>query len=302
VLRDYQGFEPDRWIQLNHPDMIDNFIDRDGDGLVDGGYVGLGPLVDGVETQNGLTAEILAGAPYQIRRNREGKEFVAYLREFIWLQMLNRGHRFWGVAVSDAHSVHGNGVGGWRMYLPSATDDPAQIDWRELSRHAKAGRSILTSGPFLEVMAADGTGPGGETRAPGRIELKVRVQCTDWIDIDRVQVLVNGRPRADLNYTRATHPDWFAEGGPVQFERTLPITLGEDSHLIVVAYGQNADLSTGYGSSAQASLRPCAYNNPIFVDVDGGGFRPSGDLLGWSLPVKGLTVDEVKAMLSGRGL
>ena len=35
-----------------------------------------------------------------------------------------------------------------------------------------------------------------------------------------------------------------------------------------------------------ADDRPVAVSNPIFVDVDGGGFKPNGDPLG-ELPVKG---------------
>jgi len=296
VLRDYQGFNADRWLQINHPDMVENFIDRDGDGRADGGYLGLGLLIDSVETQNGMRADILAGAPYRVVQDRGGKESVSYLREFIWLQLLNRGARYWGVAVSDAHSVHGNGVGGWRMYVPSSSDAPAEIDWVEISRNSKAGRIVLSSGPYLEVQTADGILPGGETRATSSIDLKVKVQCTDWIDIDRVQVLVNGRQRPDLNFTRKSHPSWFKDG-VVKFDRTLTVPLSEDSHLIVVAYGEDSDLSIGYGTSEQARLKPCAYNNPIFVDVDGGGFRPNGDTLGHPLPVKKLSVEQVRKSL-----
>jgi hypothetical protein len=74
--------------------------------------------------------------------------------------------------------------------------------------------------------------------------------------------------------------------GVVKFEEVIPVPLSEDSHLIVVACGGNSDLSIGYGTSREAKMHPCAYNNPIFVDVDGGGFTPNGDTLGWPLAVK----------------
>jgi hypothetical protein len=167
-----------------------------------------------------------------------------------------------------------------------------------MSRNAKAGKMILSSGPYLEVRTADGVGAGGSATAAGSIELKVRAQCANWIDIDRVQVLVNGRQRRDVNFTRKSHPDYFRGDGAVKFDRTIDVPLTEDAHLIVVAYGENSDLSIGYGSSAQARMRPCAYNNPIFVDVDGNGFVPNGDTLGYDLPVKKLTVDDVKRLLA----
>jgi hypothetical protein len=146
------------------------------------------------------------------------------------------------------------------------------------------------------VQTDDGILPGGTTRVRGSVKLKVKVQCTDWIDIDRVQVLVNGRQPKNLNFTRKSHPDWFGKG-VVKFDRTLKVNLREDAHLIVVAIGENHDLSTGYGTSPQAKSKPCAYHNPIFVDVDGGGFKPNGDTLGYDLPVKKLSVADVRRLI-----
>lgn len=300
TLRRWQGEDPHRWVQINHPDMVQNFLDRDGDGLPDGGFIGLGGMIDAVETQNFLGGDLLAGVPFRIVRGTGGREEVRFVREFIWLQLLNRGARFWAQAVADAHSVHGNGVGGWRVYLPSSTDEPGRIDWQENARNARAGRMILTTGPFLQVTLEDGTIAGGMTRLPGRFNVHVRVQCTDWLDVDRVQFLVNGRPRPDLNFTRASHPQMFSDS-VVKFDQTVPVQLSEDAHLIVVARGEKSDLSTGFGSSDQAQLRPQAYNNPIFVDVDGNGFVPNGDTLDFPLPHGGVSVAQAKALLERAG-
>lgn len=296
VLRDFQGVLPERWVHLNHPDTVAVFVDRDGDGLRDNGYPGLGDLVDAAEVW-GLN--ILADAPYYIGESANKVPIVRNHREFIWRQWLNTGKQLWCLSVSDAHSVHGNGVGGWRTYVPSSTDEPDKLDWKEIVRHAKAGQMMMTTGPFLEVQTEDGQISGGATRAQGSIGLKVKVQCTDWVQIDRIQVLVNSRKVPTLNYTRKTHPEWFGDG-VVQFDQHLQVPLSEDSHLIVVAYGEESDLSIGYGSSTQASWKPCAYHNPIYVDVDGNGFQANGDTLGWELPVKRLDVEEVQAMIDQR--
>jgi hypothetical protein len=299
TLRRFQGEDPHRWVQINHPDMVENFFDRDMDGRHDGGFVSLSGLIDGIETENFSTQDILGDAPFRIERGAGGRERVDFNRAFLWFQLLNRGAHFWAMAVSDAHSVHGNGVGGWRMYLPSATDKPAEIDWRENARHAKAGRSYLTTGPFLQVRLNDGTLPGGSTRLPQPAQLHVRVQCTDWIDIDRVQVIVNGRRPAHLNFTRVGNPGMFRTG-TVRFEEVIPLALAEDAYVVVVAIGENSDLGVGYGSSAQAKLRPCAYHNPIFIDVDGNGFVPNGDNLGFDLPTGKIGVEQAKRILAGK--
>ncbi len=300
VLRDYQGQDPDRWVHVNHPDMVENFVDRNHDGRADGGYAYFGNFLDALESQNYRTSGILSDAPFSIGKAGTGLgKKVNYIREFIWLQLLNQGMNVWGIGVADAHHVYGNGVGSWRTYIPSPTDEPSEIDWREISRNAKAGQMILTSGPFLEVFTGNGTFAGGYERSNGKLMLKIRVQCANWYDIDRVQVLVNGRQDPRYNFTREANPELFGDDPefPERFNHIAEIDLSEDAHLIVVAIGEKQTLQRGFGTSTQASIQPCAYNNPIYIDVDGGGFEPNYDTLGFELPVSKLSVDKVEALL-----
>lgn len=300
TLRRWQGERADRWIQFNHPDLSNMFIDRDGDGKADGGFVGVGGMIDGSESQNGPGTDILHDAPFKVTRAPGALAAKAStVREFVWRQLLNQGHRLVAVGVADAHSVYGNGVGCWRVYLPSSTDEPSKINWSELAPRAKAGNMILTTGPFLEVTTPDGKTAGDDVRATGSLDLKVRVQCSDWYDINRVQVLVNSRPHPDFNFTRETHPAMFQDG-VVKFDHTLKIPLQEDSHIIVVAMNEAGDMKTGFGTSDYARMRPCAYNNPIYVDVDGGGFQPNGDTLDYDLPAMGVTADRARALLQAK--
>jgi len=302
TLRRWQGERADRWIQFNHPDLANMFTDRDSDGIADGGFVGVGGMIDGSESQNGPGTDILAEAPFRLSRPAGSLAMkVSTSREFAWRQLLNQGLRVTAVGVADAHSVYGNGVGCWRCYLPSSTDEPSKIDWAELAPHAKAGHIVLSTGPFLEVTTQNGKIAGDDDRATGGIDLKVRVQCTDWLDIDRVQVLVNSRPDPALNFTRQSHPQMFQDG-VVKFDQKIHVPLQHDAHLIVVAMHESMGQEIGFGTSDYAKMRPCAYNNPIYVDVDGHGFTPNGDTLGFDLPVGGLTVDRVKARLIKAGV
>lgn len=300
TLRRWQGERADRYIQFNHPDLSNMFIDRDGDGTADGGFVGVGGMIDATETENGPGTDILHDAPFKVSRAPGALAAKAStVREFVWRQLLNQGHRLVAVGVADAHSVYGNGVGCWRGYIPCSTDEPAKIDWAELSPRVKQGNMVLTTGPFLEVTTQNGKIAGDDDRATGGIDLKVRVQCTDWIDIDRVQVLVNSRPDPKLNFTRATNPKMFQDG-VIKFDQTIHVSLQQDAHLIVVAIDEDGDSKVGFGTSDYAKMRPCAYNNPIYVDADGGGFKPNGDTLGYDLPTMGMTADKAKALLEAR--
>ena len=298
ALQNFGGWAPHRWVHINHPNLSEKFWDRNQDGKADGGFIGYPDLIDAMESQNFRGNDILAAAPWKITRIGPRKN-VREVREFIWLQMLNQGLRTRAIAVADAHSVYGNGVGGWRTYIPSSSDSPGKIDPKEIIRNAKAGRLMLTTGPYLEV-TANGVIAGSEIPASsGKVKLKVKVQCTDWVDIDRVQVLVNGRQAPEYNFTRKSHPGFFGNG-IVKFERDLELKLKSDAHLVVVAMGEEQNLRTGYGTSTNSQLRPCAYINPIWVDVDGKGFQPNGDTLDWPLPVRKPSAEKLEAMLEAR--
>ena len=71
----------------------------------------------------------------------------------------------------------------------------------------------------------------------------------------------------------------------MKFDQEIPLRLEEDAHVIVAAIGESSRLGPVMGPE-HADDRPVAVANPIFVDVDGGGFKANGDPLG-KLPVKG---------------
>jgi len=111
----------------------------------------------------------------------------------------------------------------------------------------------------------------------GRVELAVRVQCPNWFDVNRVQVFINGRPSSEATFTRRTTPKYFSDG-VLRFDAAFPIGLKTDAHLIVATIGEDLQLGPVMGPE-HGKKPPAAVANPIFVDVDGGGFKPNGDLL-----------------------
>ncbi|HWB13849.1 MAG TPA: CehA/McbA family metallohydrolase [Pirellulales bacterium] len=271
----------EKLVQQNHPDIGHLFYDKDGDGKPDGGFSKAFGFMDVIEVHPPrmiFQPAIVSGAkPYNNTI-------------FNWLQLLNQGYRIPGVVNTDAHyNFHGSGF--LRLYLASPTDDPAKLETLDMVHAAEHGHMVMTSGPYLEVLlAADEAGKkqtgtaGDDLSLPdGKATLKVRVQCPNWFDIDRVQVFLNGRPEPSLNFTRSTTPERFA-GGTVKFDQSLPLSLAADTHVIVAAAAEKSTLGPVMGPD-HAKDMPIAVSNPIFVDVDGNGFKANGDTLDAPLPV-----------------
>ena len=272
----------EKLLQVNHPDPGWMFYDKDGDGKPDAGHERAFPFMDVMEVH--AIDNALSLGPIG---TREGVPY--HNRVFNWLQLLNQGFRIYGVVNTDAHyNFHGSG---WlRNWIQSSTDDPAKIDHMELVHAAKRGRIVMSNGPYLEVTAHE-TGKtetvvsGQDLKAgSGKVTLKVRVQCPNWLDVDTLFVLVNGRKHAVHDYTREKNPDLF-RGGVVKFDRALEIDLKSDAHLVVVTGDVGGDLTKIYGKD-MGKAQPAAMTNPIFVDVDGNGFVPNKDTLDHPLPVK----------------
>lgn len=271
----------DKLVQQNHPNLVQILSDRDNDGKYDGGFEKMFQYMDVIEVHPPHT---ILSLPEKDPAGRQTTNRIVN-----WLQLLNLGYRIPGVVNTDAHyNFHGSG---WlRNYIKSSTDDPAQIDTIEMVHASEKGHIVMTTGPFMEVSLAAGEGgkraiPGEDLAAPkGNAALHVRVQCPNWFDINRVQVFLNGRMVPELNFTRRTHSGMFGTG-VVKFDQSIPLQLKEDAHVIVAAAGDGLQLGPVMGTD-RGKLMPVAVSNPIFVDVDGGGFRPNGDLLDLPIPTK----------------
>jgi hypothetical protein len=275
-------------VQQNHPDIGNLFFDKDGNGNPDGGFADAPPHMDVIEVHPPHT--IFKPAVYDVSGKPNNNTIVN------WMQLLNQGYRIPGVVNTDAHyNFHGSGF--LRVYLESPTDEPGKINTLDVVHAAERGRILMTNGPFMEVTASAPGENAGDKRAKmgdvlssksGEVVLHVRVQCPNWFDIDRVQVFVNGRMNDDVNFTREKHSDRFS-AETVKFDGEIPVRLREDAHLIVAAAGEKSQLGRVMGPDHGTDI-PIAVSNPIYVDVDGEGFKPNGDTLDAPLPVKEGTV------------
>jgi hypothetical protein len=273
----------EKLIQVNHPDLGWMFYDRDGNQQPDAGHERAFPFMDVMEIHP--VDNVLDLAPFVTL----GGNTRFHNTIFRWLQLLNQGYRIAGVVNTDAHyNFHGSGP--LRNWIQSPTDQPAEIQPLEMVHAAEQGRLVMSNGPFLEVWASE-TGraekvtSGQELAVPSKsVTLSVRVECPNWLDVDRVFVLVNGRIDPRHNYSRLDHPQRF-HAGAVKFAETLTLTVDEDAHVIVATGDAGGTLGEVYGE-AERKTQPAALTNPIFIDIDGNGFTANKDRLDADLPVK----------------
>lgn len=268
-LYDYDGGKF-KLMQQNHPDISQLYFDKNGDGIRDKGY-GTEQFTHVMEIR-----ESMLDLPEAVNGGD------ANTRSFQWLQMLNLGYKIFGTANTDAHAV-GNATGSMFNYIYTNKDTPETIDAVDIAHQVKSGRLIMSNGPFMTVSVNKAL-PGDEIKAVGgKVAINIHILTSNWCTINTVQILVNGKSDSTLTFTKKKSPALFPAKTEA-FKKELSLTLKNDAHIIVLAYGENESVGLVNGGKKMA---PIAVSNPIFVDADGAGFTPNNDMLGQPLPAKG---------------
>ena len=271
-------------IQQNHPDLGWLFYDRDGNKTPDEGYSRSFGLMNVMEIHP--IDPLLKPSQFDVR---DGKT-IGNQTALNWLQLLNQGFRIYGVVNTDSHyNFHGSG--GLKLWIKSSTDDPAKINSDEMRDASRNGHLIMSNGPYLEATFTE-SGTNQEPVVSGqdlvakskKVSAKIRVQCPNWLDVDTVIVLVNGRRSDKLTFSRDTHPDMFGKD-VVKFDRTVDVELTEDAHIVVLT-GHRTQVLGDIMGPMWGTQHPTALSNPVFIDITGDGFTANKDTLDIPLPVK----------------
>jgi hypothetical protein len=271
-------------IQQNHPDLGWLFYDRDGNKTPDEGYSRSFGLMNVMEIHP--IDPLLKPSQFEVR---DGKT-IGNQTALNWLQLLNQGFRIYGVVNTDSHyNFHGSG--GLKLWIKSSTDDPAKINSDEMRDASREGHLIMSNGPYLEAIFTEAESnqepviSGQDLVAKSKkVRAKIRVQCPNWLDVDTVIVLVNGRRSDKLTFSRDTHTDMFGTD-VVKFDRTVDVELTEDAHIVVLA-GHRTQVLGDIMGPMWGTQHPAALSNPVFVDIAGDGFTANKDTLDIPLPVK----------------
>ena len=174
-------------------------------------------------------------------------------------------------------------VGLARTYLKLGGAGVYQPDLSPVAAALSSGAAVASTGPLVDA-AIGATGPGGLVGGPiASVQLTVNLWAATWVPIDEVRVVVNGAVAATAAFgTNPAAGGWTADPADARhWSQTfnLPmsgLTGGKDGWVVVEA-GVPLSTTGAYAvgtpwNKVMKGIYPVAVTNPIFVDVNGGGY------------------------------
>ena len=267
------GFQPDRPLSMP-PNTI----------LLDTGILGPGttPNPNGVRNLDFDLIEVANGAKVG--------DYGAWLQmRADWFALLSQNVFKPGTGVSDSHRITVEHAGWSRTYVLGAGDDPAALDVPTFDANVKAGRMVVSAGPWIQVKVRgiDKGGPGDTVRGKrGRVRLQIDVRSPAWIPVDEVRIVTIRGFGAEFVEVRpfdaTTKPrvkplpkDFQSSGGTSRFHGSIAVQYSGDYLVLVEAgpkLGGGTPVSPEIVNVLEPEVVPLAFTNPIFVDADGNGF------------------------------
>ena len=186
------------------------------------------------------------------------------------------------VAFSSGKFSEDTPVGLARTYLNIGDAELAQSELGPVLTALRSGVAVASTGPMLDVKVGD-TGPGGLAAingSPASITLDVTLVAPDWLPVDELRIVVNGQTVLAINdpksvLTRSTSDSRYYTG-----TLAVPVPVGRDGWLVVEA-GAPLSAAGPYRPGTpwnivMKGIYPIAITNPIFLDLNGGGYTPPG--------------------------
>jgi hypothetical protein len=176
-----------------------------------------------------------------------------------WMRLMQSGHRYTAVGNSDAHRVVYEWAGYPRTYLAHAGD---KVSPERAMTALKQGRAMVTSGPFIRLIAA-GRGPGDVVRPEnGKLNVDLDVRAPTWIGISGAKIWVDGKPVLELDASQVKNV-----AGASRLRHVIEVAVARDTFIIATARGAGLLADVLPGTTVQSS----GFTNPVFVDGDGDG-------------------------------
>jgi hypothetical protein len=175
-----------------------------------------------------------------------------------WLGLLDHGRKVFATGASDSHGITTSPTGYPRTCLHVGTDDPSQLTPDQVRDALAGGHSTISGGIYVDASVGQ-AGPGDDVPgAPSTVAVHVRVQAASWIDVDAIDLVVDG---ATVDTIAIAPGDADPAHPAVRFEKDLSIDVapGKGSYVIVAAYGDSPMEPVHPGRI------PFGVTNPIFL-------------------------------------
>ena len=255
--------DPSRIIQVNHPRLPKGI-----------GYFN----ITGFDSKTGVvplrmrtdfdTVEVYNG--YEIQNPAQVE---AVLRD--WYALLARGRKYAATGSSDSHTVQYNWAG-YPRTLVRQDDEKAGTPGhpavaKTIVAAIKAGRSIVTSGPVVDLVVEGGK-PGDDVAlAVGRdtAVAHVKVSAAPWVDVTEVELVVDGKsfikkPVRQQPTAVGVEAGTLAEARAraVRFEEDIRVPLGPGPHFVVAVARGSRKMDDVLPFMP---FLPMGFTNPVWV-------------------------------------
>jgi len=224
-----------------------------------------------LDLDSASTAKTLFDTSFHVMEGMNGPYFYSsnFTAIMDWLHLINRGLYFPIVGVSDSHTIARGEPGYSRTYVYYSGEKGQSLDVDALLKAVKKGHSFSSNGPIVDYTINQTYIPGDSfTAKDGSVTVGIQVQCTPWISISEVRLIINGKRKLILPVAADTE-------SIIQFSEEIGLALTEDSYIAVEVLGKQSLFPVLQSRSSTGLLEnatlPYALTNPIFIDVDGNG-------------------------------
>jgi hypothetical protein len=230
-------------IIINHPLGNGNYF----------GYVGLDPVTAVVDSpehwdEDFTLVEVFNDTSFDRARNGT----VA-----AWFGLLDSGRPVFAVGSSDSHSVRGSPVGYPRTCIQLGTDDPRQVTGELVRDRLAAGHATVTGGIFVDIVANGSARPGDTVTTGATASLAISVQAASWIDVDELEVFVDGASVATIAILPG---DADPQTPSLRWRDTVTVDVATAGSWVVAVARGDSDLAP-----VHPGRDPFGVTNPIFL-------------------------------------
>ncbi|HJU83592.1 MAG TPA: hypothetical protein VJ600_05235 [Holophagaceae bacterium] len=171
-------------------------------------------------------------------------------------------------------------VGLARTYLKTGSTALTQANMAPVLDALRSGAAVASTGPLLDVSLNGSAGPGALVSGPaGSVTLDITYYAPTWVPVDEVRVVVNGVVVQTLLPSAFIGSLSDSRFHKAQITLDLATAAGGKDAWVVVEAGVPLTTSGAYAvgtpwNRIMKGIYPVAVTNPIFVDVNGGGYTP----------------------------